>query len=395
PGKDVAFTRIDNSTDGRFSLSGLPETGYVQVLAPGYSKAVLEIKAGAIGEKIELEPFSSKALYVKTSVAAWQPERLQEFFDVIDRTEVNSLVIDLKSDNLEDLGLIYYQSNVPIIKELGTSKDYMDIRAILAEAKKRNVYTIARVHIFAHDNLLARTKPEWAAQDTRTGKEFYADWDIAWLDPWNRNVWDYNIQLGVEAAQLGFDEVQFDYIRFPNDAKDIEYMKLSKPHDPEKDAQAMYENIAEFMKTAHRAINGAGAFFSVDVFGYAAWAPQTIIGQNLSLMAPHADYVCPMVYPSHFYNNELGFDNAAAHPYEIITESMKRGSVLVEGKRAKLRPWLQDFTLIWVPKDQIVRYGVKEVRAQIDAADNYPGVVGWALWSADNLYTYDALKPEE
>lgn len=393
-GNDVAFVRIDNSPDGRFTLNGLPESGYIQVLAPGYRKQVLEIKPGSIPTQIALEPFVARALYVKTSTAAYRPSRMQEFFDVIDRTELNAMVLDLKSDNLEDLGLIYYASEVPIIQELGTSRALMDVRGILAEAKRRNVYMIARIHIFAHDNLLAQTRPDWAAQDIRTGKEFYADWNIAWLDPWNRNVWDYNIQLAVEAAHMGFDEIQFDYIRFPNDARDMKYMRLSQPHDPKVNSQEMYQNIATFMEQAHRAINGAGAFFSVDVFGYAAWAPQALIGQNLAMMAPHADYVYPMVYPSHFYVNELGFENAAAHPYEIVYESLVRGAKLTEGKRALLRPWLQDFTLIWVPRSQIVRYGVREVRAQIDASDDF-GAAGWALWSADNLYTYDALKPEQ
>ncbi len=394
PGADVAHTRIDNQADGAFTLDGLPESGYIQVLAPGYRKAVFELKPGNVPAQIELEPFEARALYVKTSIAAYRPERLQELFDVIDRTELNAMVIDLKSDNLVDLGLIYYQSSVPIIEELGTSEDVYDIRAILAEAEQRGIYTIARIHIFAHDNLLAQTRPDWAAQDMRTGKEFYADWGIAWLDPWNRNVWDYNIQLGIEAAQLGFDEIQFDYIRFPNDASDIEYMQLSQPIDYEN-PQAMYENITTFMEQAHRAINGAGAFFSVDVFGYAAWEPQPIIGQNLTLMAKHADYICPMVYPSHYGLHELNFENAAAHPYEIVYESMVRGARMVDGDRAKLRPWLQDFTLIWVPDDQIVEYGPTEVRAQIDAAEDFADAFGWSLWSADNLYTYDALKPAE
>lgn len=400
----TAFSRIDNSPDGSITLNKLPEQGYVQILAPGYRKKTLEIRPGNLPTQVMLEPFYSRALYVKTSTAAYQPEKLEEFFDVADRTEINTLVIDLKSDNMADLGLIYYQSEVPLIKELGTSKDLMDIRAILAEAKRRNVYTIARIHIFAHDNLLAETKPEWAAQNALgctpnehrvcNGDVFYADWDIAWLDPWNRNVWDYNIQLGVEAAHLGFDEVQFDYIRFPNDAADIEHMVLSQPtdyHNP----QPMYENIATFMEHAHKAINKAGAFFSVDIFGYAIWAPQAIIGQHAGMMAEHADYVCPMVYPSHFLTNEMGFANAAAHPYEIIHGSIENGQEMLAGKRALQRPWLQDFTLIWVPDHLLVEYGPAEVRAQIDATEAFTVTAGWALWSADNDYTYAALEPEQ
>jgi protocatechuate 3,4-dioxygenase beta subunit len=403
-GTAIAFERIDNAPDGQFTLKGMPESGYVQVLAPGYRKAVLEIKPGQIPARIELQPFLAKALYVKTTTAAYMPEKMELFFDTIDTTELNAMVIDLKSDNIADLGLIYYESNVPIIQELGTSEDLMDIRGLLAEAKKRNIYTIARIHVFAHDNLLAETKPEWAAQDTRgcvpgenrrcNGDVFYADWDIAWLDPWNRNVWDYNIQLAIEAAQLGFDEIQFDYIRFPSDATYIDYMKLSKPADYRNNPEPMYENIVTFMEQAHEAINRVGAFFSVDVFGYAIWGPQAKIGQDASRMAPYADYICPMVYPSHFIWGELGFENPAAHPYDIVHASMKYGYKLVGGKRAKIRPWLQDFTLIWVPDHLIVRYGVKEVRAQIEATEAVTYTVGWSLWSADNDYTLQALKPE-
>lgn len=400
----VTSTRFDNSTDGSFTLEGVPETGYLQVLAPGYRKAVLAISPGNIPTRIELEPFKARALYVKTSTAAYMSERMQRFYDLIDRSpELNALVIDLKSDNMADLGLIYYASEVPIIKELGTSEDLMDIRGILAETKKRNIYTIARIHVFAHDNLLAETKPEWAAQNINgcvpnenrkcNGNVFYADWDIAWLDPWNRNVWNYNIQLGIEAAQLGFDEVQFDYIRFPNDAQEIESMRLSRNDvDWKEDATPMYENIATLMKQAHESFNKVGAFFSVDIFGYAVWAPQANIGQNAALMSPNADYICPMVYPSHFWTNELGFENAAAHPYEIVGESLKRGEKMIQGKRAKMRPWLQDFTLIWVPDSLIVRYGVPEVRAQIKAVEDSPYGYGWAFWDPDNEYTLDAFE---
>jgi hypothetical protein len=397
-------TRIDQSTDGRFTLKELPASGYVQVLAPGYRKAVMEIQPGSIPAQIALEPFFVKSLYIKTSTAAYQPDVLEEFFQIIDETELNAIVIDIKSDNMGDLGLIYYQSQVPIIKELGTSSDLFDIRAILDDARQRGIYTIARIHVFSHDNLLAETMPEWAAQDRGgcepnenrlcNGNVFYADWDIAWLDPWNRNVWDYNIQLGVEAAQLGFDEIQFDYIRFASDAKNLEDMQLSKPIDPENNPQPMYENIATFMEHAHQAINDVGAFFSADVFGYASWNPQPTIGQHVGLMSEHADYICPMVYPSHYYVHELGFENAAAHPYEIVFESLRNGEVWMAGKRAKQRPWLQDFTLLWMPDEQIVEYGVQEVRAQIEATETFTNSTGWALWNADNEYTFEALLPE-
>lgn len=127
----VSSVRIDRSTDGAFKLDDVPESGYVQVLAPGYRKAVYEIKPGSIPSQIGLEPFKARAIYVKTSTAAYQPKVMEEFWQKIDETELNAMVIDIKSDNMVDLGLIYYQSNVPIIRELGTSRDLMDIRGIL------------------------------------------------------------------------------------------------------------------------------------------------------------------------------------------------------------------------------------------------------------------------
>ena len=164
--------------------------------------------------------FQAKALYITAAVAAGGPKLVNEYLDLIDRTELNTLIVDLKSDLRDDLGLVYYDSQVPIVKELGTSRDYVDMKGLLAEAKKRGIYTIARVQLFSHDNALADARPEWAIKDRKTG-EVYADYPgpgirYAYLDPWNRNVWDYDIQLGVEAAQMGFDEINYDYIRFPD-----------------------------------------------------------------------------------------------------------------------------------------------------------------------------------
>lgn len=394
---DVAMTRIDNSSDGSFTLEGIPEQGYLQVLAPGYRKAVIELRPGSVPATIELEPFYSKALYVTAAVASrWN--LLMKYFDIIDATELNAIVIDIKSDLRDDLGLVYYDSQVPIVRELGTFKPYMDLRAILNEARRRGIYTIARVHMFSHDNVLAEAKPEWAAKDRTTGGIFY-DYPApsiryAWLDPWNENVWDYNIQLSVEAALLGFDEIQYDYIRFPSlefSPTDKDRLLLSREGTPEE----RWANITEVLKRSHRAINGAGAFFSVDVFGYTAFGPSRLLGQNLSMMAEYTDYISPMIYPSHFNPGEFGFDNPAKYPYEVIQKSMSAAFKQVEGKRALLRPWLQDFTLIWVPKELLVEYTPAEVRAQIRAVEEFDASAGWILYDSTNVYHVEALKPAE
>lgn len=405
PGTDVAFTRIHNRADGQFTLEGLPESGYVQILSPGYRKAVLEIKPGNIASRIELEPFYVRALYI-TSAVSTSPSLVNKYLDIIDRTELNTIVIDLKSDLRDDLGLIYYDSQVPLVQELGTSADYMDIHGILAEAKSRGIYTIARVQVFSHDNALADARPDWAIKRRDTG-EVFADRPAsniryAWLDPWNRNVWDYNVDLSVEAALMGFDEINFDYIRYPDWYGGMEEydqaLQFSQPTDPKNDPQAMYENLATFMEYSRRIINGAGAFFSVDLFGRVLVAPSMPIGQNIALMADHADYICPMPYPSLWWAGYLGFDNPTAHPYEVIYESLKSSEKFFEGKYGRLRPWLQDHTDPW-QGSRVVTYGPAEVRAQIDAANDYGlesgKITGWMLYDSANNYTEAALRPAE
>ena len=392
---EVAFIRLSDSRDGQFTLEGVPERGVVQILAPGYRKAVVELTPDGIPPTIELVPFKTRSIYITSAVAANEKMRLA-FFDMIDRTELNAIVIDLKSDLRDDLGLIYYDSQVPIVKELGTSAPYYDIKAIIAEAKRRNIYLIARVHMFSHDNVLADARPDWAARDRSTGGVF-ADYPTptiryTWLDPWNENVWDYNIQLSVEAARLGFDEINYDYIRFPSlefSPTDKERLQLSREGTPEE----KFQNIANVLERSHRAINGAGAFFSVDVFGYTVFEASELIGQDIAIMSQHTDYVCPMVYPSHFNPGDLGIPLPARDPGRVIEMSMKAGAEKVAGKNALLRPWLQDFTLVWVPDDQIVEYGAAEVRAQIDAVDNYPISGGWILYDSANTYTEGALQP--
>lgn len=392
----IAQVRIDN-TDGEFVLKGVPETGFLQILAPGYRKLVVPIEAGKIPDTLKLEPFLAKAVYITSAVAS-NPALVQRFFDQIDRTELNAIVIDLKSDLRDDLGLVYYDTQVPLVKELGISYPYYDIKAILAEAKRRNIYTIARIHIFSHDNMLAEAKPEWAAKDRTTGGIFYeyptSTIKYAWLDPFNENVWDYNIALAQEAALYGFDEINYDYIRFPSlefGANDGARLQLSRE---DVTPELRYETITKVLAKSQPAIHAAGAFLSVDIFGFTTEGPIDIIGQSIPTMSDYTDYVSPMVYPSHYGTGYLGYANPAKYPYEVILRTMEMGQKQLEGKRARLRPWLQDFTLIWVPQDQIVQYGADEVRAQIRAVADADTEAGWLLYSSSNTYTYDALLPE-
>jgi hypothetical protein len=396
---DVAFTRITGQADGSFTLDDMPESGYVQVLAPGYSKAVIAIEPGKVPATIELAPFNVKALYITAAVAS-VPSLVEEYLALIETTELNAIVIDLKSDLRDDLGLIYYDSKVPIVDELGTDADYVDMAGLVAEAKRRGIYTIARVQLFSHDNALADARPDWAIQWKDSG-EVYADLPgpgirYAWLDPWDRNVWDYNIQLGVEAALMGFDEINYDYIRYPDmTSEQFQQLKFDQPTDPAVNPDEMQMNIATFMEQAHRAMNGAGAYFSVDVFGRVVLGPSKSIAQNLDLMGYRSDYVAPMPYPSLWWSGVFDVEVPVREPYKVLYGATEAGYAQMADHYARLRPWLQDHTDPWAPV--VVKYGPAEVRAQIDAVEDFGKASGWMLYDSANIYAGafgGAVKPE-
>lgn len=392
PGQS-AVSRVRTDAEGKYRLRDVPEGSTIMALLPGYRRAETTVQQGSLSSELRLEPFESKSLYMTAGLASSGMSAVNQYFDIVDRTELNSVVLDIKSDSAGDTGRVYYATQVPQVLEVGNWADLMPIREILDEAKRRDIYMIARIQIMAHDNSLLEAHPDWYVQ--KNGQPWFAYDGMAWLDAFDERVWDYNIALAVEAAQLGFDEIQFDYIRFPSDGN-LQGTVFKGPYDP-ANPQAMYETIGRICERAHQAINDAGAFFSVDVFGYAAWQPMSSIGQNLSIMGKHVDYVYPMVYPSHFVYNELGLGNPDEHPFEIVDHSMKlvRDQLQGEASRAKVRPWLQDFTATWIPGT--IRYGPAQVRAQIDATEQNRdnGTRGWALWNAGNQYTVGALKPSE
>lgn len=402
PGTDVAFTRIVGSDDGSFTLKGIPEQGYVQILSPGYAKEVIEIKPGSVPTEIALERFRVKALYVTAAVAS-SSALMEEYIDLIDRTELNAIVIDLKSDLRDDLGLVYYDSQVPLAQELGLARPYIDMAGLVQRLKEKGIYTIARIQLFSHDNMLSDARPEWSIRLRETG-EVYADYPgpgirYAYLDPTNENVWDYNIQLGVEAAQLGFDEVNYDYIRFPDwfgsKAEFAEKLLFSEPIDPVNNPDRMFEVLTEFMEKAHRAVNGAGAKMSIDVFGRVVLGQSLTIAQDIRRMGKHADYISPMPYPSLWWPGAFDIDDPVSEPYAVLDAANAAGVEQINGQYARLRPWLQDHTDPWAYK--LVRYGPAEVRAQIDATEKYPEIDGWMLYDSANAYNGafgGAARPE-
>lgn len=317
-------------------------------------------------------PVRVKGLYL-TAYSAGNPEKMKEIIKLIDSTELNSIVIDIKDYS----GNILYDSKVPLTKELDL-KDVRikDLPALLRLLRRQNIYSIARVSVF-QDPQLAEKKPEWALK-VKTGNLWRDKKGLAWVDPASKEVWHYVVSIAKEAARLGFDEINFDYIRFPTDGnlQNVVYTNTAEK----------YEVIGDFFKYVAAAMAEEPVYISADLFGLTTEktdGDDMNIGQRLADAVKYFDYVCPMVYPSHYPPRYMGFSNPADHPYEVVFQSVRSGVAQAQNKRAKIRPWIQDFNIGAV-------YGGDKIRAQINAADS-AGADGWILWNAANRYSDEGL----
>ena len=335
-------------------------------------------------------PVKVKGIYISGYMAG--SEGFQAILDKIEGTEINAVVIDVKND---DGRITFAMDGAPTVKEIGAEKKYIqDMPAMMAQLKARGIYTIARVVAF-RDPYLAEQKPEWSLKN-KDGSLHRDNKGLAWVNPYRTEVWDYLVEVGEAASRAGFDEVQFDYIRFATDSS----MKQVVFDGDETKGRSKTDIITEFIQYAYGKLSARNITVSADVFG-------TIIGSNVdaqavgqvySDMANHLDYICPMIYPSHYGDGNFGIDHPDTEPYKTIRAALKLSKSDLEKtrgeavKQAEVRPWLQDFTASYL--DHHISYGKKEVREQIQAVYD-AGYDEWILWSASNRYTWDALLSEE
>ncbi|HEX8947954.1 MAG TPA: putative glycoside hydrolase, partial [Dissulfurispiraceae bacterium] len=324
----------------------------------------------------KLQPFSPKALYL-TFYGIGDRKLRENALKLIDETELNALVIDVKGDR----GAVTYKTSVPLASEIGGQKLIIvkDIKGLIKSLKERGIYTIARIVVFK-DNLLGTAKPSLAIK-TQDGKVWHDRESLVWVDPASREVWNYNINLAVEAAQNGFDEIQFDYVRFP----DRKGLKFSIPNTEEN----RVNTISGFLAEARKRLAPYNVFLAADIFGYVSWnLDDTQIGQRLDRIVPCVDYVSLMLYPSGFQFGIPGYRNPVAHPHEIVALSLKRAQERTNIPTVRFRPWLQAF------KDYAFdrrHFNGPEIRTQINAAEKF-GSGGWMLWNPRNVYMSDGLK---
>ena len=347
--------------------------GTVKARAHGYNRAELalpdSLPAGPL--EVKLSPFTPKALYLSFYGVGSKALR-GPAMKLIEETELNALVIDVKGDR----GMIPYRSSVPLATEVGGQKiiTVRDAEGLMALFKEKGVYTIARIVVFK-DNLLASARPDLAVK-TPSGEPWRDRESLAWVDPFRKEVWDYNIQIAVEAAKLGFDEIQFDYVRFP----DSHSPRFSQPSTEE----ARVKVITGFLQEARSKLAPYNVFTAADIFGYVCWnLNDTDIGQKLDPIASAVDYLSPMLYPSGFQFGIPGFRNPVQNPYEIVYLSLKKAQERTKISPLRFRPWLQAFKDYAFDRRQ---FNGKELRDQISASEKF-GSQGWMLWNPVNQYT--------
>jgi len=371
-------TEVLTDAEGRFSLE-LPQRQPAVVIAkrPGYERMRVTLGGGVA--TIKLRPQAVRAAYL-TYYGIGERRIRDRVLDLMGRTELNAVVIDVKGDR----GLIPYRTEVPAALEAGALGPVIikDFDAQLASMKARGVYTVARIVTFK-DPVLANHRKDLAIIDTRTGRPWLDNEKLAWVDPFREEVWDYAIAIAKEAAAKGFDEIQFDYVRFPTDGK-LSAARYSQPNNSSTRLPA----IVAFLAKARRELGPTGVFLAADLFGYTAFnANDTDIGQRIEELAPYLDYICPMVYPSGYHLGIPGYRNPVTHPYEIVRESVRLIRQRSQHTNIQVRPWLQDFRDYAF--DRRI-FGTREIRAQMRGAAE-GGAIGWMLWNPRNDYTVEAL----
>ena len=324
-----------------------------------------------------------RGLYVNRWAAIGK--KLGLLIDIAKTTEVNALVIDVKDDR----GFVLYKSHVPLAHEIGAdttrpmSKDRL--RAILDTLVAHKIYPIARI-VVAKDPLLARAKLEWAIKRKDNLQPWIDKNGNPWLDPHQPGVWQYAADLAKEAYDIGFSEVQFDYVRFPDEKR-----LVSETTYPLANGRLRAQVIRDQLTFLADQLHSQSIPVTIDVFGLSATDTTDMgIGQKWERFVDRADVVLPMVYPSHFAPGSYGLGNPNAHPYATIDHAlkdMKRRSTGIPSA-AKIVPWYQDFTL------GRPHYYADQVRAQMKAGyDN--GFQSWILWNPGSRYTVSALLPED
>ncbi|MDE7202204.1 MAG: putative glycoside hydrolase [Lachnospiraceae bacterium] len=343
----------------------------------------LDAGSGLIPEK---ERPVVKGIYVTGPVAG--SERMNDLITLVDATELNTMVIDVKNDE----GEITWKMDSGSVLEMGNGVAYIrDISALMETLKEHNIYTIARIVCFK-DPVFAQNHTDCALRKPDGG--FVTDaYGLAWVNPYEEEVWAYLAEIAQAALDAGFDEIQFDYVRFPigSDADAADY-KVDMTVNTKEQA------ISDFLSYASEQIHKKGGVVTADVFGTVIDSPTDIerVGQNYAELGKRVDVLSPMVYPSHYGPGVFGFDVPDAHPYDTVYQALMLSQKVLGQDTGEacaiVRPWLQAFTATWVSGH--ISYEGEQIREQIQAVYD-AGYEEWILWNATCRYPMDILSDEQ
>lgn len=317
-------------------------------------------------------PVPVKAAYM-TSWVAGTPSLRDGLVEFIEKSEINSIVIDIKDYS----GRVAFTIDDPVVREFGAQEARIrDIRQFIDRLHQKNIYVIGRITVF-QDPYITKKKPEWAVTSSKGGA-----WKdrkgLTYVDPTVQPFWDYIVRITRASEKIGFDELNFDYIRYPSDGPLAQAVFKNLSADVTK-----ADALENFFISLRKELADLPVPISADLFGLATYVEDDMnIGQVLERAAPHFDYIAPMVYPSHYAPGFNGFKNPAEHPYEVVAVSMTRAverMKTINEDPKKLRPWIQDF-------DLGTPYGVKEIEKQKKAIYD-AGLDSWMSWDPSNKYT--------
>jgi hypothetical protein len=314
-------------------------------------------------------PQEVRGVHVTMALASL-PGKLDEYIRM-KSSGLNTIELDVKDEN----GEIGWPVAVPLARKVGAAKQYYQAQRAATKIHAAGLYLIGRIVTF-EDPMLSANAPALAVRRA-DGSRWLNNGGLGWTNPYDERVWKYNVDIAVQAAKLGFDEIQFDYVRFPSDG-DITQIRY-----PGKHAQPMGWTIPMFLKYAQSRLKPLGVRISVDVFGLSA-TRDLGIAQFPRRISPFVDAIYPMVYPSHYVSGEYGIENPDDRPGTTVAYSLRDFRKKLQGRKAKLIPWLQDFSLGR-------RYSLSDVQDQIQNA-RLEHVKGFMLWNADGLYTVKALS---
>ena len=385
---DLAVTSDEN---GQFELERRPE-GRLRVLAPGFRRLELDASQDRM-VVARLEPLSVRAVYL-TYYGVGDRTLRENVMALTAKTDVNAVVIDVKSDR----GRLSYRSSVPLAEAIGANAETTipNIDELLMMLKQRNIYTIARIVVFK-DELLAKNGQgaglDVAVKDRLSEKPWTDSDGKVWVDPLRPEVWEYNVDLAREAALKGFDEVQFDDVRFPveqaGSGLSANQARYSRPWITTNDRVSA---VSGFLRRAHDEVRLSGAFVSANVFGYVVWNDDDNgVGHDLRVLADLVDYLCPTFYPSSFragLPGLLNYPQVIQRPHDVVFESVRRARARTADQGAVVRPWLQYFDDYSWQTGRAYRY--VEIDAQRTGA-LAAGAGGWMMWDPSNKYARGGL----